>query len=326
MSGGNVPYHLRVNKAVDRHVFLDLLVRIHGAFSLAKHAYIGFGGPFLEDFRLVHNQLGLKDLVSLEIDTNVMDRQAFNLPFSRIRRLLQSSGDFIANYNPRKNAILWFDYAAAKETRVQVEEMQLLLPKLLPGDVYKITINANPNALNPPGLEGRAQLEARIATLRTRLGDFLPTTITEDSVSGARSYAKTLLSALLRAARESVQSLTEMRYLPVTAFRYADGPHQMLTATWCVLPAASSKKFIERAGFTRWDLFLRDEQPVPIDVPALSVKERLFVDARLPSQQARRISRALRFYCGKDEEEAVEKLESYARFYRHLPYFSRIVP
>ena len=51
-AGSSLPYRLRPNKAVDRELFLSLLMRLAPALSLEKYHYVGLGGPFLEDFRL----------------------------------------------------------------------------------------------------------------------------------------------------------------------------------------------------------------------------------------------------------------------------------
>ena len=67
MSAGTLPYHLRQNKAVDRAVFIDMLMRIHTYISVRDHAYVSLGGPFLEDFRIIHAALGIRRMISLNL-------------------------------------------------------------------------------------------------------------------------------------------------------------------------------------------------------------------------------------------------------------------
>ena len=81
MSGGSVPYHLRQNKTVERGVFLDFLLRLSRAtaVNLRKYRYIGFAGPFAEDFKLVHAHLGISRFTSIEEDEDVVKRQKWIL-------------------------------------------------------------------------------------------------------------------------------------------------------------------------------------------------------------------------------------------------------
>ena len=218
MSGGRVAYHLRPNKAVDRHVFIELLTRIHAYRSLAKYAYVGFGGPFLEDFRLVHSQFGLTKLISLEEDDIVLKRQQFNKPLSNIRCLLRNSGDFIATYNPKSNAIIWLDYAAPKQVRAQIEEMQGLLPRLLENDVLKITVNASPETLGRKQSHTPDQRDAhRLSVLKSRIGGFLPNGVTPSEMTSS-GLASLIYRAILRAARDAMRGAPRLRFVPLTTF------------------------------------------------------------------------------------------------------------
>jgi hypothetical protein len=73
------PYHLRVNKAVDRFMLieiLDTLARELG--SLQDYKYYGLGGPFLEDFRLMSEHFTDLPLVSVESSEHTHRRQKFH--------------------------------------------------------------------------------------------------------------------------------------------------------------------------------------------------------------------------------------------------------
>ena len=49
------PYHLRANKAADRLILMETITRVTRALSASMddYTYYGFGGPFLEDFKLI---------------------------------------------------------------------------------------------------------------------------------------------------------------------------------------------------------------------------------------------------------------------------------
>jgi hypothetical protein len=61
-------YHLRTNKAVERLLFIELLRRLDRALSrpIAQYKYVGLGGPYLEDFNLLHATFGNNEMTSLE--------------------------------------------------------------------------------------------------------------------------------------------------------------------------------------------------------------------------------------------------------------------
>ena len=334
MSGGGVPYHLRVNKAVDRNVFIEVLTRLHGKHPLLNYRYVTFGGPFLEDLRLVHDRFGLTDLVSIESDENTFARQRFNCPLATIDLRLQDSSDFISQYDSEKSSIVWLDYAAAHDQGVQLGEVQQLLSLMRQGDVLKVTLNANPTAVKVPKAQASAdasstseRLELRRKVIEQRFGDFCDK-VAVDDVDSNKSFSRLLYTALRQAAYRGVSSRPGIRFHIVTALRYSDGPHQMVTVTGIVGDEAEVKEIVEAGRFAGWDLYAPNvgEVPALINVPQLSVRERLVVDSQLPGADAARLAEALGFACSEDSDESADLLKSYIRYYRHLPFFSRIIP
>lgn len=328
MSGGTIAYHLRPNKAVDRHLFIDLLTRIHGYSPIHDHTYIGFGGPFLEDFRIIHSQFGIRSMVSLELSQEVYERQKFNKPLACIRCRNVSSGDFISEYNVDGNSIIWLDYAIPKQLRQQLDEFRALLPQLRHMDVVKITLNANLDTLGgqQQGMTREDLAESRLTKLRQRIDDFLPQDVSAAAMT-RDGYPVLLYHTLERTFRSALAGSRAETFLPLTSFYYADSGHTMLTLTGIVLNASAQRGFIKKSRVSRWELALpKAGGPLPINVPSLSTRERLFVDRLLPKHKARTILRRLKFLCEDGEEETLKVLTSYALFYRHYPYFSRVFP
>ncbi|MCL0160726.1 O-methyltransferase, partial [Klebsiella pneumoniae] len=102
------------------------------------------GGPFLEDFKQVHNLLKVNKMISIEGDENVFRRQQFNKPLSCIDlgEEPEMSGDFINRYNFDEKTIIWLDYAMPSELNAQLNEIVNLITKLKPKDIFKVTLNA----------------------------------------------------------------------------------------------------------------------------------------------------------------------------------------
>jgi hypothetical protein len=156
MSGANVPYQLRTNKFVERHLFLDILDYVRMWNGPSKYLCASMGGRFLEDFKLINDRFAIERMISIEIDEMTARRQTFNRPLGFIECRCQSSGDFIVDFDRLAaktaglRAIVWLDYAAANERGSQLQEYQELLAKVGPGDVAKLTLNANPESFRHP--------------------------------------------------------------------------------------------------------------------------------------------------------------------------------
>lgn len=334
MSGALVPYHQRQNKAVDRHLFIDLLALVNRYKPISGYTYISFGGAFLEDFKLLHSQFGNVQLISLENDPVAWGRQQFNQPISCIQCVRQDSSTFITNYSISGNAIFWLDFADAKRTRQQIEEFQSLLGKMQAYDIVKLTLNANPNVLrdsHSTDEDDRRETsdvrnEKRLSELRRRLGEFIPQDTTSQSMT-ADALPGVLLRAVQYAANEAMKlkQLLKETFYPLTAFAYNDSQHQMLTVTGIILPKQEVKKFLEETGVGKWNLASRSSTPYQrIRVPSLSAREKIFIDRLLPKATSKQIQKKLGFLFDKDNVESIKIIDNYKLFYRYYPNFHKV--
>lgn len=327
MSGGSIPYHLRPNKAIDRYAFLELLSKIDRSSSISQYKYIGFGGHSLEDFKYIHSRFGLGNMLSIEEDADVYNRQKFNQPHNCIDCLQQSSSQFIDEFQRTQETIIWLDYMKPKELRKQIEEFQATISKLELLDIIKITVNSHA-ASYVPSQEDMKSLElksARISYLKTVLGDiFPPAEVTVDMMTEKR-FPEALNLVLKYAANLAMLGQNDIYFQPLTAFSYADG-QQMLTVTGIILERNEKQGFLDKTNIDKWELSNIDwKPPRRINVPDLTIKERLHIDSRLPNSEAKTIQDELGFLFDSKKSVSLEMLETYVLFYRQSPYFSRIV-
>jgi hypothetical protein len=327
MAGGQVAYHLRVNKAIDRQVFIDALVRYHGFHCLSEFTYVSFGGPFLADYRLLDTHLGLARMISLEQDPTTFERQKFNKPAKSIECRLQKSAEFLAKMENEKiaNFVLWLDYATANERRVQLEELQAFVEKLPPYAVLKVTMNASvgtlPGVANaPPNDLFKKRLEASEA----QLGDFLKPGISERDMT-ADAFPRVVLGCIRRAIAKGFRTRRDLKFEPFTAFVYSD-THAMVTLTGAVLPKEDRQKCRRIMGLAKWPLsFTEKRAPMWIKTPVLSARERSFCEERLPGSSSA-LARQVKFKLSDDSAEHLEHMKSFSQFARYYPQFNRIVP
>lgn len=323
-TGGSIPYHLRQNKAIERNLFADLLSRVGRYSNISDFRYIGFGGPFLEDFKHLHSALRISDMISLESDPNVYSRQKFNQPISCIDLRLESSTEFLSNYefSDDKNNIVWFDYATP-EIGQQLSELHRLVEKLGHGDIFKITVNANPATLGTIPEQSKL-LDHRAKVASDRLGEYAPAKIDSNHIK-TKNYPSLLLSALTNAAKHGLAGDSSLVLQPLSAFSYGDG-QQMLTFSGILLHPDEINNFLEKSRLRHWP-FYNDcaASPRSISVPALSAKERFYIESMLPGASSDVIHRNLNYHVGQDFASASCEMDNFINFYRQFPWYSKIV-
>ena len=332
MSGGFIPYHLRPNKAVDRQLFVELLAKVNRFKPIGQYTYIGFGGSFLEDFKLIHTYFGNKKMISIEEDLNVLKRQKFNLPLRCITRRHEKSGDFIASYPIRGSAMIWLDYANPRQLRVQIEEYEALISKLQLHDIIRITLNASPDTLRGrDSVDEKEKRETadvrnakRLKKLTDQLGDYLPQD-TDATMMTVDELPQVYCRVLEFAANKASQGRSSEMVQPLSAFVYADSAHQMLTLTGIIIEKKEVTEFFRKTAIKRWRHASVDWKTFRvIRVPELTAREKLFIDRYLPSSKQKGIHKRLDFLFAEDEVTSLEILKSYTDYYRYYPSYHRV--
>lgn len=139
-------------------------------------------------------------------------------------------------------------------------------------------------------------------------------------------FPEALHLVLKYAANLARRAQNDIYFQPLTAFSYKDNRQQMLTVTGIILERKEKQDFLEKTNIDTWELSNIDsEPPRRINVPDLTIKERLHIDSRLPNFEAKTIQDELGFLFDSKESVSLEMLKTYVLFYRHSPYFSRIV-
>lgn len=326
-SGSSLPYKLRPNKAVDRELFLALLGRIAATLKVESYQYVGLGGPFMEDFRLIHARLGIVDMVCVESEESVHQRQNFNRPVDCIKCVNNTLEDYIDSTDFDKPTIIWFDYTEPRKITEQIERFSRTISDAPINSVLRITLNANPTSLGrPPDDEVAVELgdmdghtgqkkttqEWRLDRFRERLGTLFPSDLKADGMT-FKNYGKSVLRALYLAVEKEVLSLTDRKIVWSMATHYADG-QPMVTATLIV---CGSEDGVVEGLVNDWEYLSTPDSPLLLDMPALSTLERLTMESCNDAKGR------LGFDLPKSEMGG-NPFESFKRFYRVFPHFSRV--
>lgn len=330
MSGNDLAYHLRVNKAIERNLFIDLLTRVGRVRNISGYEYIGFGGPFLEDYKALHATLRISRMHSIECDENTHRRQKFNLPASFIQLHDKHSSDFFRTHVfSDEGTVVWLDYTGSGSLKEQIDEFRNVVSKLDRYDVAKLTLQANPDSLgNGDGSAKPHELPAlRAEKLAEVLSEYVPA-----DLSGRDVTSKTYPTTLQKCVENSLSAIPAgigKRYFQIlSSFVYKDG-QTMLTITGMIFEAKDDTRlqdFLEQSRLSYWPFINSNwSTPVNISVPNLSAKERMRLDEQLPSPAGPTLGQDLETHLGFRPSSSTDELANYARYYRHYPHFSRVV-
>ncbi len=343
MSGSSLPYRLRPNKAVDRELFLSLLMRLAPRLGLENYHYVSLGGPFLEDFRLVHSRLGIGrrrnartvgKLTCIEAELEVHKRQRFNRPVAAIKCVHSTLETFLDQTTFTTPVIIWFDYTAPRGIASQIRRFSTTIGTVPIGSVLRVTLNANPTSLGggeePSGKDLSVEVDGevsanreqkptkaewRLEQFRQRLGTLVPSGLAADAMT-FKKYGPTLLHVLALAVEKEALSFTDRRIVWALATHYADD-QPMVTGALTVLPRDDE---VTESLIEGWEFYSTPDDPHRIELPALSSLERLTMESNNSAQ------RKLGFDMAKVMESklGVDPLDVFKKFYRLYPHFSRV--
>ena len=324
-------YQLRPNKAIDRALLLKVIEIMDSKLcDLSNHTYIGFGGPFLDDMRLISQRFPQLSYVSIERDEDTHKRQRFHCNSKRLR-FVHSTLDTYLKHGFRSDtlSIFWLDYVDDTSPSV-LEEFAEVIELVGCPSIVKVTVRAQfdhtlvdaaRNFLNDE--EADKIKQAQIGDIQRKFDDYLDREIREDDLE-AQQFAAVVQLMFRVVAQRTLPSLAGKVFQLVHSCRYADGP-QMLTLTGVVCET-SKRKEIMRA-YQKWSHANLDwKEPYHIDVPNLSLKERLLLEKHLPAFKGtgKALQRCLGYMIDENPSASERKLRQYQDSYRFYPMFAKI--
>lgn len=306
------PYHLRPNKAVDRLTFLEVVKRIEKIAALKDYSYFGFGGPYLDEFQLLYEICpGLK-MVSFERDLDTSKRQKFHSPCRTLDIRKQEFSSFLSTFSPSKTkCIFWLDYTDLDFAHFG--EFMALLPKLPKHSVVKISLKCNPKDFQ------KAEQERVFVQ---KFGEVMPNE--SDALPRGHSDFASLLQKMIRIAAEKSLKGSSLKFQPLASFYYVDTVG-MMTLTGMLCENGADLQFV-KDKYSDWEFAnLTWKKPKQINLPDLSMKERLALQPHLPSKDIRALNKILNHTIGGYDRAMHRKyLEQYAKFHRYFPQFMKV--
>lgn len=322
MSGSGLPYRLRPNKFIDRELFAELIAKLSASETPSKFAYISMGGAHLNDHLAIYRRSGIRNLYAFDFNDEVSKRQEFNAPFeglicrahgsdevpSRLGKILQDFG--------AERSIIWLDFTEPKRLS-QLKEVEDLAKQLQPGDILRVTFNADFANLEKRSAELKVAEktlegpERNAALLKVELGGYLPSKVKKiyyDRMTEALSLA------VERAISNGLESIDRgFCVTPLLLTEYQDS-NRMFVATALIQDEAKTPHVP-----SSWTLMPESWHDIEkIYAPDLSSRERHALD-RLIDKEASEVSKELAF------ELDPAAIKSYSKFQRFYPIFQPLM-
>lgn len=323
-------YNLRPNKAVDRSLLVERLRELEGVGLLnsRKSSYYGFGGPFLDDLRLLCEAFPFMSFHSLEGNKQTFLRQEFH-KFSPFLRLYPHKvDDFLAveNMADSDHLIWWLDFTGfcANDLR----DVTSIANNLSPGDFLRVTANAHVDhdfdeLIKIFGTERCREVASKLQKdFQMTYEDYLDDECSVAAIWDGQAYPDLCVRMIMNALKERDNS-NATRAWNLGSRIYRDGV-QMVT---CEFYFTKRNQDFEPAALS----YLKSQEDKAqatesINVPNLSIKERLHLEGSLPVEPdfISELSQKLGYKIEKQKARHESSMKQYAKYHKHYPMLGRI--
>lgn len=323
-----INYALRPAKAIERRMLCAAFERLHPFQRIQNYRYVGFGSIYFSDFQLLHRELGITDMLSIEKDVSAKACFRFNRPYKCIRLKFAPSTEVLPTLNWGRRTILWLDYDDRLNVNI-LGDIATVCLRATSGSMVVISVNAQPDA-EPSKEERDLYQEAtgkpfdlgdyRLRIAKELIGEKLPIGTSGADLRGqelARIFRDVIDSAIaeqlsIRNAMLPVEK--KIHYRQLFHFRYKDGA-QMLTVGG-ILYRAAEEQIVAACDFDMLPFIRIGREHCGVKAPCLTAKEIRHLNSQLPT----RPSVKLRVPGVTDAD-----IRKYAEVYRFFPAFSEIL-
>lgn len=323
-----INYALRPAKAIERRMLCAAFERLHPFQRIERYRYVGFGSIYFSDFQLLHRELGITDMLSIEKDVSAKACFRFNRPYKCIRLRFATSAEVLPTLNWKRRTILWLDYDDRLNANI-LGDIATVCLRATSGSLVVISVNAQPDA--EPSAEDRDQYERetgksfdlgdyRLRIARGLVGEKLPS-----GTSGAHLRGQELTKVFREIIHNEIAEQLSIRnavlpaddkllYRQLFHFCYKDGA-QMLTVGG-ILYRAEEEPTVAACGFDTLPFIRTGGEPCSIKVPCLTAKELRHLNSQLPTVPSAKLRAP-----GVPDAD----IQRYAEVYRYFPAFSEIL-
>jgi hypothetical protein len=289
------PYAFRPAKRIQRLMFCDALRSLRVLRPLEEYQYVGFGHWQFVDFELMRREVGIREMVSIERNTNDKARFEENSPFEEIRLLFDTAAECLRGeeIDLSRPTIAWLDYTSRLDSPA-IQDLRLLVEQVPVGSVVAGTFNCH------PGHED-GRLESLERSVGEVPGDISDANLDKDGLP--RVQRRILLEKLEEAAagRRDGTSIEQIMFL-----RYEDRAPMIF---WAGLVSDRGEEITSAMDtIRRHEQFRGGEDFLDISVPHLSTREVLALNRSIREGEPPEIRGVPKDQC-----------EAYGRLHRWYP-------
>jgi len=313
-----VNYGLRPAKQTERRMFCEALRKLWPFRPVESYRYIGFGSVYFVDFCLFHRQLGICDMINLEVESDDEERFRFNRPFACVDLQFGPSGTLLDHIDWAPETILWLDYDH-RLTNTDLDDVYLFCANACSGSVLIVTTDVDVT-FEKSG-EGETESEERnpgLEDLIRRLGEIRVTPALRERDLWNWGLAKETRRILLEEIEMALDARNgglahgeRYRFRKIFDFRYTDGT-RMLTVGGVFFQESDAAK-LDECRFEDLDFVRTGDDDYFIDLPRLTPRELRYLDSLLPGCEPHQWGNL-----PMPEKDA----EKYARLYRYYPFYA----
>jgi hypothetical protein len=252
---------------------------------LRDYKYIGLGGLEFIDFKIFFKKLEIRNLVSIEKDTNSQSRFEFNKPFNAIDIKFNYTWDVIKDIDWDKKCIVWLDYPYQIRKGI-VKDIRYFVQNAPVGSFLAITLNAESEYVESPSERSRREMDELKDTFDAGL---VPNYGEKDNFEfrgwGKSNVYRDIITRQIDRMIEEYRN--NIRMSQIFNFRYrGGGPKRgkgarMMTVGWLLSddspPSERATSNLQALSFTR-----TDDEYYLIKVPTLTNKERIKLEEYVP--------------------------------------------
>ena len=324
-SSRRINYSLRPAKQIERKMLCEAFRSLTTFSPLAEYQYIGMGALQFADFTMIHKELGITSLFSIEGDPD-RDRFVFNKPFECVEMLFGLSTDVLrTRVDWTVPTIMWLDYDYRLVPSV-LADVELFLRNAIAGSLLLVTVDAEEDQIysggDPARSDAEAETEGSLDGMNQRPHAILTSDFPDSAALAGESDATlvgwNIAVVYARLIFDAINQITAQELRPDGAkfeqlfhFEYLDTA-RMVTIGGLLSPADRAQEVL-----TTWSTdtfsFVRTSGTAPyrIDLPRLTYREGQWLNQFLPTSN------------GQDPVP-VEDRERYATLYRWFPTFAEI--
>lgn len=273
-----INYNIRVNKSIERKMICEVLNRLSLIDTLNNYRYIGFGATYFADFNLIHKQLGITDLTSIEAEEEKRERFELNKPFDCIKMIYGTSTEVLPNYDlHKKKNIIWLDYDGVVKDYI-FSDINTIVSNSIAGSVFLFSVN-----VELP--RDKRNKKKAIEVLKERVGEErIPVEFLQNTLN-PQNYIKLVYQMIDRQIKKSLSirngtNENQLEYKQVFNFLYKDGA-AMLTVGG-IIYNNSQKQAINKMKLEELKYFRSNEDIYRISCPNLTYKEIQLLNSLLP--------------------------------------------